>query len=139
MVSCQKSFTLQKYSTRTGVKSGISTGSGLGHLLFIIFIDDISYNFFDNVSIFDDNIKIMGIVNNKESIVDKMICQGFLIVQLNGEMPFNISKCQALHMRHENSHASYYFAIWYMALKTKSQICIKFWTNLKSAFLSVCE
>ena len=55
-----------KYSDWAEVESGVPQGSVLGPILFIMFIDDISWEVRSRLSIFADDLKVMGTVNSTE-------------------------------------------------------------------------
>lgn len=97
------------YSQWAEVISGVPQGSVLGPLLFIIFIDDITEGLLSKVSIFADDLKIMGIVNTEEQIeqfqADLTRISNWAV---KWGMSFNIQKCQVLHLDHKNRNASYY-------------------------------
>lgn len=97
------------YSQWAEVMSGVPQGSVLGPILFIIFINDISQDIRNKISIFADDLKIWGRVDTQEQILN--LQKDLDIISAWAEkwgMSFNIGKCQVLHMGFKNSRAEFY-------------------------------
>ena len=86
--------------------SGIPQGSGLGPILFVIFIDDLPEEvFFNFYKMFADDCKLYGAVNqvnlmqadltNMERWSEKW------------QLPFNASKCKVMHLGTNNERMKY--------------------------------
>ena len=97
-----------KYSDWAVVDSGVPQGSVLGPILFIMFIDDISREIKSKLSIFADDLKVMGTVNSTEQCLQ---LQNDLtkITEWAARwgMSFSVNKCQTLHLGKNNANFSY--------------------------------
>ena len=97
-----------KYSDWADVESGVPQGSVLGPILFIMFIDDISWEIKSKVSIFADDLKVMGTVNSSEEIEQlQRDLDRITEWATRWGMSFSINKCQTLHLGKNNAKFSY--------------------------------
>lgn len=97
-------------SSNIGVKSGVPQGSVLGPLLFIIYINDLSNCFGDNVSmkLFADDAKIYMVVDNiqdYEVLQDGL--QSLARWAAKWQLLIAIPKCSVLHIGNKNACYSY--------------------------------
>jgi len=97
-----------KFSDWAEVKSGVPQGSVLGPILFIMFIDDISWDLNSKLSIFADDLKVMSIVNSIEQR-EQLQYDLMKITEwaTRWGMSFSVNKCQALHLGKNNANHSY--------------------------------
>ena len=90
------------------VTSGVPQGSVLGPVLFIIYINDIDVGLNNFISKFADDTKIGNAVVTED---DKRKLQQDLIKiaewSSNWQMPFNVNKCQILHIGNSNKRYDY--------------------------------
>ena len=90
------------------VLSGVSQGSVLGPLLFVIFIDDIDVGIVSNILKFADDTKIYGKVRNPDGVenlqkdLDKLWSWSE-----KWQMSFNVDKCKVMHIGYYNEKAKY--------------------------------
>ena len=96
------------YSYSAKVKSGIPQGSVLGHILFIIFINDMPDIIESTCQMFADDAKVFCKVNTND---DSMRLQDDL-TRLSEwsklwKLPFNIGKCKSLHIGRSNNRTIY--------------------------------
>ena len=90
------------------VKSGVPQGSVLGHLLFLIYINDIDDAVCTNLLKFADDTKVFSVVSNNNDIV-KLQTDLCNLCKWSEEwlMLFNVEKCKVMHIGHNNSKAQY--------------------------------
>ena len=91
----------QEYSNWTRVKSGIPQGSVLGPILFVLFINDMPDVVDCLIQLFADDAKIFDRVNLREENSGSRLQSD--IDSLSNwskkwQLPFNVSKCKALHI-----------------------------------------
>ena len=91
------------------VLSGVSQGSLLGPLLFIIFINDLELRIINTVLKFADDTKVFGSVLNEQ---DRMVLQQDLQKLSEWadiwQMKFNVPKCRLIHFGSHNSQFTYH-------------------------------
>ena len=82
--------------------SGVPQGSVLGHILFIIYINDLDDDITSKVLKFADNTKMFRKIKSDANI------QHLLIEwSEKWQMLFNFEKCKCLHTGHGNQDAQY--------------------------------
>jgi ribonucleases P/MRP protein subunit RPP40 len=90
------------------VTSGVSQGSVLGPLLFVIFINDLMINIFNKLELFADDTKMMSQILNENSCKD---LQEDLIKLLEWSeewsIKFNEEKCKVMHIGRSNPQFEY--------------------------------
>ena len=79
------------------VLSGIPQGSVLGPLLFIIFINDLPDYVKSRVTIFADDLKLIGNASDR-TIIDKDL-EDLELWEKRWLLKFNIDKCKVLHLK----------------------------------------
>ena len=83
--------------------NGVPQGSVLGHLLFLIYINDLDDNITSNVLTFADDTKVFRKVNNTG---DKLHLQNDLVKLVKWsekwQLSFDFGKCKCLHAGHWN-------------------------------------
>ena len=77
--------------------SGIPQGSVLGPLLFIIFINDLPDYVKSRVTIFSDDLKLIGNAFDR-TIIDKDL-ENLELWEKRWLLKFNIDKCKVLHLK----------------------------------------
>ena len=90
------------------VTSGVPQGSVLGPVLFLIYINDIDNGLNNTISKFADDTKIASSViseSDKKKLQDDL--QKISNWSEKWEMPFNINKCQILHVGSRNKKFDY--------------------------------
>ena len=101
-----------QHSTPCSVTSGVSQGSVLGPVLFLVYINDVSSNIHSELNLFADDILII-LYKPIVSADDHDILQGDLNTLVKWaemwQMNFNLSKCNILQITtHRNvSHFVY--------------------------------
>jgi len=100
------------YSEWKSVISGVPQGSVLGPILFIVFINDISDIFNDqiNFSLYADDLKLYSEINTNDDTVQlqKSLCN--LEIWCNEwQLSVNISKTHVLHFGRNNPNVPYYY------------------------------
>ena len=86
-----------KLSSIKDVLSGIPQGSVLGPLLFIIFINDLPDYVKSRVTIFADDLKLVGNASDR-TIIDKDL-ENLELWEKRWLLKFNIDKCKVLHLK----------------------------------------
>jgi len=98
-----------EWSTWLEVTSGVSQGSVLGLILFLIFINYMDCGIVNWLLIFADDAKLLGIV---QSDLDKSSLQEDLHRLFDWakewQMEFNIGKCKVMHIGNSNHNFKYY-------------------------------
>jgi ribonuclease P/MRP protein subunit RPP40 len=95
-------------SQDTEVKSGISQGSVLDPLLFVIYINDLPAGISSSCMLFADDAKIYGGVQNVEHI--EIIQEDLVKIDewaQKWQMGLNTAKCKSLYMGRNNPHHNY--------------------------------
>jgi len=99
---------LSSWSVWSDVTSGVSQGSVLGLILFLIFINDIDCGIINQLMKFADDTKIFGTVN---TMGDTERLQGDLDSLLmwcrDWQMEFNVGKCGVMHLSRGNGQHRY--------------------------------
>lgn len=90
-----------EHSSWVHVKSGIPQGSVLGPILFVIFINDMPNVVDCMIQLFADDAKLFTNVNIRDEMSGKSLQNDINSLSAWSEkwqLPFNISKCKALHI-----------------------------------------
>ena len=92
-------------SSKSPVKSGISQGSILGQLLFVLFINDLPSNIVNHCMMFTDDTKLFGNPGLNLQLDVETTFQWAQTWQIN----FNIAKCKIMHFgtSQDNNHDYY--------------------------------
>jgi len=89
--------------------SGVSQGSVLGPILFLIYINDLDNGIKNSILKFADDTKIFSAVNNDS---DRRLLQkdldNLLMWAEEWQMMFSVSKCKVMHLGQKNHGYSYY-------------------------------
>ena len=87
------------------VLSGITEGSVLGLILFVVFINDMPEEVkYSTCKLFADDCKLYGIVNSTDQ---NKLQQDLINLERWSELwqlPFNSSKCKVMHFGHQNPY-----------------------------------
>ena len=95
-----------KISEAHYVTSGVPQGSVLGPLLFVLFVNDLPQNLRNPISLFADDLKIIGNANNECDINnDLYMLERWEDMWL---LRFNPSKCKVLHINKNNNPMNNY-------------------------------
>ena len=90
------------------VASGVPQGSVLGPVLFIIYINDIDVGLNNFISKFADDTKIGNtIITDEDRIKLQQDLNRIAEWSSNWQMPFNVGKCQVLHVGNSNNRYEY--------------------------------
>jgi len=90
------------------VLSGVSQGSVLGPLLFVIYINDIDDSVNSKILKFADDTKVFNAVGSEKD-VDSLRCGLCNLVQWSKEwqMLFNVEKCKVMHFGYNSACVNY--------------------------------
>ena len=90
------------------VTSGVPQGIVLGHLLFLIYINDLDINIVSNMSKFADDTKLCHIAGNPDDIMELQEDINKFVEWANkSQMSFNVDKCSVMHIGHNNMQSNY--------------------------------
>jgi len=91
------------------VLSGVSQGSVLGPLLFLIFINDLDLNLLGTILKFADDSKIFGkAITRADRLQLQLDLDALCTWAEDRQMKFNISKCKVMHTGLRNTNCSYF-------------------------------
>jgi len=89
------------------VLSGVPQGSVLGHILFLVYINDVDLEVQNDILKFADDTKLYGIVTNiaqAESMQQDL--NGLIRWTSQWQMKFNVDKCSVMHTVYRNKEHS---------------------------------
>ena len=90
------------------VLSGVPQGSVLGHILFIVYIDDLDVNLNSYVLKFADDAKDFSEVSSLDKVADLQSDFDKLYKwSEDWQMMFNAQKCKCLHIGYKHTYANY--------------------------------
>ena len=90
----------------TEVKSGVSQGSVLGPILFLIYINDMPKVLKNTCKLFADDAKVFGDVSKEGTDIQKDI-DNLHSWSETWQLPFNEKKCKCLHIGNNNPEKKY--------------------------------
>ena len=88
--------------------SGVPQGSVLGHILFIIYVNDLDEGVVSRLFKFADDTKLVGRaesgveINELQKDLDRLVDWAF-----EWQMEFNFEKCKIMHIGHNNARTKY--------------------------------
>ena len=95
----------------TDVTSGVPQGSVLGPVLFLIYINDIDCNLNNIISKFADDTKIgKSVISQTDRLSLQNDLNNIVSWSEQWQMPFNVDKCQVLHVGRLNKNFNYHMA-----------------------------
>ena len=92
------------------VKSGVPQGTVLGHLLFLIYLNDLPDNISSEVRLFADACDLYRPINNKHDVEH-------LQAELDWQMHINADKCFTLKLSHSKTPSTHQYEIGQSGLK----------------------
>ena len=95
------------------VGSGEAQGTVLGHLAFIVFINDIDlvYNFIKLMNKFADDTEAANTILTDKDVEDLQDCLNRLVTwAYTWGMEFNVTKCKVMHVGRNNPRSDYFMS-----------------------------
>ena len=80
--------------------SGVSQGTILGLILFLIYVTDISFNISSTLRMFADNTKVYRELSNVAEDSEALQCRPATILGSKWQLRFNPEKCEVLRITH---------------------------------------
>ena len=101
------------------VNSGVPQSSVLGPLLFLLYINDLAHDIQSQVRLFaDDTAVYLTVRNNSDSNILQADLDRLEIWKRTGDMEFNPSKCQVLHISKSRHPVSTQYSLHNQALES---------------------